>query len=80
MTRDGARVVVWCTDSVPFPNLVVVDVMSQNKISVYCHEGLVRQAVFTPNGDRIVSSGNDNKLQVGAAEGRRGGIVGTSPN
>ncbi|PNW77392.1 hypothetical protein CHLRE_10g434600v5 [Chlamydomonas reinhardtii] len=64
VTRDGARVVVWCTDSVPFPNLVVVDVMSQNKISVYCHEGLVRQAVFTPNGDRIVSSGNDNKLQV----------------
>ncbi len=43
VTRDGGRVVVWCTDSVPFPNLVVVDVMSQNKISVYCHEGLVRQ-------------------------------------
>ncbi|GFR45654.1 hypothetical protein Agub_g7065 [Astrephomene gubernaculifera] len=64
ITRDGARVVVWCTDSVPFPNLVVVDVMSQNKISVYCHEGLVRQAVFTPNGDRIISSGNDNKVQV----------------
>ncbi|GIL71256.1 hypothetical protein Vretifemale_1855, partial [Volvox reticuliferus] len=64
VTRDGARVVVWCTDSVPFPNLVVVDVMSQNKISVYCHEGLVRQAVFTPNGDRIISTGNDNRLQV----------------
>lgn len=43
VTRDGGRVVVWCTDSVPFPNLVVVDIMSQNKISVYCHEGLVRQ-------------------------------------
>ncbi|KXZ51579.1 hypothetical protein GPECTOR_12g542 [Gonium pectorale] len=54
VTRDGARVVVWCTDSVPFPNLVVLDIMSQNKIS----------AVFTPNGDRIISSGNDNRLQV----------------
>ncbi|KAG2498331.1 hypothetical protein HYH03_003591 [Edaphochlamys debaryana] len=64
ITRDGARVVVWCTDSVPFPNLVVVDIMSQNKISVYCHEGLARHAIFTPNGDRIISSGNDNKIQV----------------
>ncbi|PNH06420.1 WD repeat domain-containing protein [Tetrabaena socialis] len=64
VTRDGGRVVVWCTDSVPFPNLVVVDIMSQNKISVYCHEGLVRQAVFTPDGGRIISSGSDNRVQV----------------
>jgi hypothetical protein len=121
ITRDGARVVVWCTDSVPFPNMYVVDIMSQNKISVYCHEGLVRQvrrpcrvpgahahssfdraasravatalrgcvaqrlsrcasgvmltlclptvtqAMFTPNGDRIISCGSDSKLQVGPA-------------
>lgn len=64
ISRDGARVVVWCTDSVPFPNLVVLDVMTQNKLSVYCHDGLVRQACFTSAGDRIVSCGNDGKVQV----------------
>lgn len=39
--------------------------MSHKKISVYCHEGLVRQSVFTPNGNWIISCGNDNRLQVG---------------
>ena len=29
VSRDGGRVVAWCTDSVPFPNLVVLDIMSQ---------------------------------------------------
>ena len=46
ISHDGTQVLAWCTDSVPFPNLVFVDVLNNAKTSVYSHEGLVRHAVF----------------------------------
>lgn len=64
LSRDGCRAAVWCTDSVPFPNLVVVDLRLQSRISVYCHEGLVRQACFSADGSRLVSCGSDGKVVV----------------
>eukprot|EP00798_Chlamydomonas_sp_ICE-L_P028268 gene28270-31373_t len=62
--KDGTHVLVWCTDAVPFPNLVLVDTINQTKSSVYSHEGLVRHAVFNKAGDSIISCGSDGKIIV----------------
>ena len=56
--------VVWCTDSVPFPNLVYVDCMSQTRTSVYCHDGLVRQATFSKDSHQIITCGSDGRIVV----------------
>eukprot|EP00983_Pelagomonas_calceolata_P114946 1160142-Pelagomonas_calceolata.AAC.11 len=50
----AAQVLVWCMDSVPFPNLVFIDPLSGNRNSVYCHDGLIRSAMFTKNATKIV--------------------------
>jgi hypothetical protein len=34
VSKDGTQVVCWCTDSVPFPNLVFVDALNSTKNSV----------------------------------------------
>ncbi len=44
------QVVAWCTDSVPFPNLVFVDALGGTKNAVFCHDGLVRHATFAKVG------------------------------
>lgn len=46
ISKDGTQVIAWCTDSVPFPNLVFLDALNGNRNSVFSHDGLVRHAVF----------------------------------
>jgi len=57
ISKDHIQVLVWCLDSVPFPNLVFIDPLSGNRNSVYCHDGLIRTALFTKNATKIVSCG-----------------------
>ena len=64
ISRDGTQVLAWCTDAVPFPNLVFIDALTNIKSSLYCHEGLVRHAVFGRESARIISCGNDGKVVV----------------
>ncbi len=56
------QVVAWCTDSVPFPNLIFVDALTGAKNSTYCHEGLVRHATFSKDAAKIISCGSDGKI------------------
>ncbi len=51
------QVIAWCTDSVPFPNLVFVDALNNSKNSTFCHEGLVRHATFSKDSAKIISCG-----------------------
>mmetsp|Transcript_14469 Transcript_14469/g.31389 ORF Transcript_14469/g.31389 Transcript_14469/m.31389 type:complete len:1906 (-) Transcript_14469:1211-6928(-) len=62
ISKDGTQVLVWCTDSVPFPNLIFVDALNNAKNSVYCHEGFVRHAVFAKDAAKIISCGSDGKI------------------
>ena len=55
--RVRVQVIVWCMDSVPFPNLVFINPLSGDRNSVYCHDGLIRSALFTKNATKIVSCG-----------------------
>lgn len=48
---------VWCTDSVIYPNLVFIDPLSGNRSSVHCHNGEIRHASFMKKTSYIVSSG-----------------------
>ncbi len=64
ISSDGTQVLAWCTDSVPFPNLVFVDALNNVKNSVYCHDGLIRSAVFGKESSKIISCGNDGKIVV----------------
>lgn len=51
------QVIAWCTDSVPFPNLVFVDALNNSKNSTFCHDGLVRHATFSKDSAKIISCG-----------------------
>ncbi|KAG1680624.1 hypothetical protein FOA52_015073 [Chlamydomonas sp. UWO 241] len=64
ISKDGTQVLVWCTDSVPFPNLVFVDALNDAKNSVFCHDGLVRHAVFAKDSERIISCGSDGNIVI----------------
>lgn len=56
------QVIAWCTDQVPFPNMVFVDALNQTRNSVFCHDGLVRHAVFARDSTKIISCGSDGKV------------------
>jgi len=89
ISRDHIQVLVWCMDSVPFPNLVFIDPLSGNRNSVYCHDGLIRSAMFTKNATKIVSCGSEGKIIVWNAEtleiemellGHEGSVLSVSVN
>ncbi|KAL6745453.1 quinon protein alcohol dehydrogenase-like superfamily, partial [Haematococcus lacustris] len=62
ISKEGTQVAAWCTDSVPFPNLIFVDALNGAKNSVYCHDGLVRHATFAKDAAKIISCGSDGKI------------------
>jgi WD40 repeat protein len=64
ISKDGTQVLVWCTDQVPFPNMVFVDALNDGKNSVLCHGGLIRSAVFGKDSAKIISCGGDGNVTV----------------
>uniref|UniRef100_A0A7S3R5P2 Ion transport domain-containing protein n=1 Tax=Dunaliella tertiolecta TaxID=3047 RepID=A0A7S3R5P2_DUNTE len=64
ISKEQIQVLVWCKDSVPFPNLVFVDPLSGNRACVHCHGGAVMHATFMKQASRIVTAGGDGKAII----------------